>query len=147
MSRLKVVDSSLLLLYATAYICNVLLTPLDDTFTYEYKRVATFYQQQLPPAFMKKVSVWHALNLVRLAACGLAWGLVCYRSSPHVVAALLKEGGQLEAEIAAALALADGGGGSRGVQRVQQQQQGLRGMQAVGGGMHREGAVPAAAVG
>jgi hypothetical protein len=145
LARLKAVDTSLLLLYAVAYVCNVVLTPLDDSFTYEYQRLPTFHQQQLPPAFMRRVSVWHALNLLRLAATGLAWGLVCYRSSQHVVAELIRERGEREAAEGAAAGGGGGGGygGSRGVQGVQHQV--LRGAQRVGGGLQSRGAVPAAA--
>jgi hypothetical protein len=83
------VTAIMLLLYGTAYICNIILTPLDDRFTYEYNRVPEFWSQDLPRSFQQRLVMWHSLNLIRIICCGLAWVFVCYRASPHTVIAVV----------------------------------------------------------
>lgn len=68
-----------MLLYFLAYTCNLLATPLDDQLAFEAHRDPGFYTLPLPAAFESRLGLWHALNLVRVVACGLAWVLVCYR--------------------------------------------------------------------
>lgn len=74
-----------MLLYLLAYTCNLLATPLDDQLSYEARRDPTYYKLLLPAAFEARLGVWHALNLIRVMCCGLAWVMVCYRSNPFVM--------------------------------------------------------------
>jgi hypothetical protein len=74
-----------MLLYFLAYTCNLLATPLDDQLAFEAHRDAAFYTLPLPAAFEKRLGLWHALNLVRVVTCGLAWVLVCYRSNHFIM--------------------------------------------------------------
>jgi hypothetical protein len=115
-------------LFAAAYVCNLVATPLDDQLTYEFSRIPSYWQLPLAPAFTSRLALWHALNLARAAACGAAWALVCYRASPRVVlgvAAARGGGGGL------------GGGGGRQAWR----REGAHGAVGEGGGNHR--ALPA----
>lgn len=83
--RLGVVDCLVMLLYFLAYTCNLLATPLDDQLAFEARRDAAFCTLPLPAAFEKRLGLWHALNLVRVVTCGLAWVLVCYRSNHFIM--------------------------------------------------------------
>jgi hypothetical protein len=89
------VDCLVMLLYFLAYTCNLLATPLDDQLAFEARRDAAFYTLPLPAAFEKRLKLWHALNLVRVVTCGLAWVLVCYRSN-HFIMLKVFEARQVE---------------------------------------------------
>lgn len=127
--RLRAVDGAVIGLFSAAYACNLVATPLDDQLSYEWARDPRFWQQ-LPgfkaatPAFGPRLALWHAANLARAAACGAAWALVCYRSSPRVVGAVLEErrarsereaGGMAGPGAAAVGRLGSLGGGGGGV--------------------------------
>lgn len=58
-----------------------------------------------PGAWLPQVSGWLGLNFIRVAACGAAWLLLCYRLSPRaleVMAAYLAKTMQPDARRAAA---------------------------------------------
>lgn len=75
----------MLLLYAAAYLANLLATPTDDLLSYEARREPRFWALPLPAAFLARLTLWQVLHVGRVAAVALAWGLVCYRSNPHVL--------------------------------------------------------------
>jgi len=123
-NRLQLADGGALALFALAYVCNLLATPLDDQLTYEHARLPSYWQLPLTSAFSTRLALWNTLNLLRVAGVGGAWALVCYRASPRVV-------------IAAAAARQPGGlGGGQQQQQPPQQRGGLIGADggAVSGG-------------
>jgi hypothetical protein len=152
------VTAIMLLLYGTAYICNIILTPLDDRFTYEYNRVPEFWAQDLPRSFQQRVVIWHSLNLIRIICCGLAWVFVCYRASPHTVIAVIMaqqqqqvgQGGQGQAgELEGPALLAAGlmgSGGSLGYGGVPAPATMVAGGSGHGGGIRRPGSLVSADV-
>lgn len=83
--RLGVVDGLVMVLYFLAYTCNLLATPLDDQLALEARRDPKFFTLPMPTALERRLGLWHALNLTRVVACGLAWVLVCYRSNHFVM--------------------------------------------------------------
>jgi hypothetical protein len=87
-----------MLMYFLAYTCNLLATPLDDQLAFEARRDPAFYTLPLPAPFEGRLSLWHALNLVRVIACGLAWVLVCYRSNHFVMLRVFEARSTQEAE-------------------------------------------------
>jgi hypothetical protein len=100
-----VVDSLVLLLYLLAYTANLLATPLDDQLSFEARRDPGFARTvPLPASIEARLPAWHALNLVRVLACGLAWALVCYRSNPFLMLRVYEARRQQELESDAAAA-------------------------------------------
>ena len=97
-------------LFFTAYICNLLATPLDDQLSYEWARAPGYWQLPLPRAFERRLSLWHAANLARAAAAGGVWALVCYRGSARVVGAVLEERRARDGAVAAVAERLGGGG-------------------------------------
>jgi hypothetical protein len=100
-----------MLLYVLAYTCNLLATPLDDQLAFEARRDPGFYLLPLPAPFEGRLSLWHALNLVRVIACGLAWVLVCYRSNHFVMLRVFEARSTQEADEGYARQQASGAGG------------------------------------
>ncbi|KAF6266373.1 hypothetical protein COO60DRAFT_1697360 [Scenedesmus sp. NREL 46B-D3] len=80
---LRVADGLVLGLYLLAYVCNLLATPIDDQLTFEARRDLGYWALPLQQAFLRKVSMWQVLNLLRIVSCGLAWAVVCYRHRRH----------------------------------------------------------------
>ncbi|GIL50600.1 hypothetical protein Vafri_6743 [Volvox africanus] len=78
------------LFYVGAYVASVLCTPLDDELTYESNRNPRFYELAWTSAFKRRVSTWHALNIIRTVLVGLAWLLTCYQTSPYIFDATLR---------------------------------------------------------
>lgn len=120
-----------MLLYFAAYTCNLLATPMDDQFAYEARRDPMFYTLPLPEAFERKLGLWHALNLVRVVCCGLAWIGTTYRSNHFIMLKVFEARREEleEEEEAAARAVAAGAGA-----RVFQPQQRGVGVGSVGAG-------------
>ncbi|EFJ45101.1 hypothetical protein VOLCADRAFT_94594 [Volvox carteri f. nagariensis] len=83
--QLGPVDVIQMLMYVGAYVASVLCTPLDDELTYESNRNPRFYELTWTSAFKRRVSLWHALNIIRSVLVGLAW-LLLIRAHMAVVA-------------------------------------------------------------
>lgn len=103
-------DAASLALWAAAFILNAAATPFDDQLTYEAARLPDFWRQPgaaAPLAFHRRLAAWHALNLARAGACGVAWALACWRGAGL-------GGGGGEGGAAARPEALDGGGGATG---------------------------------
>uniref|UniRef100_A0A061RAZ9 Uncharacterized protein n=1 Tax=Tetraselmis sp. GSL018 TaxID=582737 RepID=A0A061RAZ9_9CHLO len=80
--RQRVFDGVLILLYFTAYVCSVIITPFDDLLTYNAMRIPDFYRMKLTDEFRQKLAIWHVLSFVRMGSVLAAWLLVRAPSPP-----------------------------------------------------------------
>ncbi|KAK9818118.1 hypothetical protein WJX72_007418 [[Myrmecia] bisecta] len=79
--QMRRMDVVLIFVYGVAFILSVVCTPFDDELQYSYRRIPDFYSLTLNSHFQSRLSLWHWLNLGRVAASGLGWLLVCIKMS------------------------------------------------------------------
>jgi hypothetical protein len=82
--RLRTLDVVQIAAHIVAYAANILATPTEDQMAYEASRQPEFWRDGLG-AFQQRLQLWHALNVLRLAACALGWLLLVHRLSPAVL--------------------------------------------------------------
>ncbi len=82
--RLRALDIAQIAAYLVAYAASIVATPTEDQMAYEAARQPDFWREGLA-GFQPRLQLWHALNVLRLAACGLGWLLLVHRLSPAVL--------------------------------------------------------------
>ena len=82
--RLRAMDVTQISAYLVAYAASIVATPTEDQMAYEAGRQPEFWREGLE-SFQPRLQLWHALNVLRLAACALGWLLLVHRLSPAVL--------------------------------------------------------------